>query len=257
MTDAIATGYREVDAILRILLNGVREVLGADFVGLYLYGSLSSGDFDPASSDIDFLVVTRTELAAVQLAALANMHARIKNSMAKFADQLEGSYIPAAAVRRYDPKHSEHPSIGVDWEFGINPHGWNWVLERAIIRESGKALAGPAPTELIDPVSPDDLKVAVQHQLLDFWANIGTPDWLNLAAYQAFSILTMCRALHTLSTGTMTTKPKAASWAMDTLGAPWSNDVVWAMAHRHEFTPHNSARALEFIRHALDLARDR
>lgn len=255
MTDASATGYPGVDAILRTLLTEVRNVLGNDFVGLYLYGSLSSGDFDLGSSDIDFLVVTRTKLSAEQLAALARMHGRIKDSKAKFADQLEGSYIPVADVRRYDPEHSQQPSIGVDWDFGINAHGWNWVLERAIIRESGKALAGPSPTDLIDPVSPEDLKVAVQHQLYDFWANIGHPDWLDVAAYQAFSILTMCRALHTLNTGTLTSKPKAAMWAMSALGPQRRGDIEWALAHRHDFTPHETGPALDFIRHTLDLAR--
>ncbi|MEO7019942.1 MAG: nucleotidyltransferase domain-containing protein [Ktedonobacteraceae bacterium] len=37
-------------------------ILGTQIVGLYLYGSLSLGDFDPASNDVDFLVVTEGEL---------------------------------------------------------------------------------------------------------------------------------------------------------------------------------------------------
>jgi hypothetical protein len=183
------------------------------------------------------------------------MHSEIRTSGAPYADRLEGSYIPKADLRRYDPQHSEHPSVGVDWDFGIGRHGWNWVLERAIVLQSGNVLAGPPPSDLIDPVSPEDLKAAVRHQLREYWEQIGEPEWLELAAYQAFSILTMCRALHTLSTGELATKPQAAQWAAETLGRPWQAQIEWALEHRHDFTPHESATAHQFIGHVLDLAR--
>jgi predicted nucleotidyltransferase len=57
-----ATPNPSVNAILEVLLSGVKEVLGTRFSGLYLYGSLAGGDFDPERSDIDFLVVTDGEL---------------------------------------------------------------------------------------------------------------------------------------------------------------------------------------------------
>jgi hypothetical protein len=81
---------------------------------MYLYGSLSLGDFDPASSDIDFLVVTEHELPDETVAALDTMHARIAASGLEWADTLEGSYIPCAAMRRYDPANNRHPTIGLD-----------------------------------------------------------------------------------------------------------------------------------------------
>jgi predicted nucleotidyltransferase len=247
-------GIPEVDRILGTLLDRVRQVLQDRFVGMYLYGSLSLGDFDPESSDIDFLVVTASEIPAGELDDLAAMHAELKAGGEPFADRLEGSYIPRADLRRYDPRHSDHPSIGVDWDFGIGKHGWNWVLERATVRDSGIVLAGPPPEDLIDPVRPAELKNAVRRLLQDFWEPLGEPEWLELAAYQAFAILTMCRALYTLSTGELATKPQAAHWAAAALGDPWAADIQWALAHRHDFTPHAPATAHRFIRHALDQA---
>src|SRR4051794_16511685 len=95
------TPYPDVNAIIDQLLTEVRAILGDELVGLYLYGSLSSGDFDPDSSDIDFLVVTAGELPPATLAALEAMHARIGASGGKWATHLEGSYIPQAALRHY------------------------------------------------------------------------------------------------------------------------------------------------------------
>jgi predicted nucleotidyltransferase len=52
------TPYPDVNEVLLTLLDNVRAILGDYFTGMYLYGSLASGDFDPRRSDIDFLVVT-------------------------------------------------------------------------------------------------------------------------------------------------------------------------------------------------------
>ena len=95
------TPYPEVNTVLDELLREVRAVLGPEFVGMYLYGSLSSGDFDPPSSDIDFLVVTGDDLPEETLEALRAMHARIAAAGGHWVKELEGSYIPRAALRRH------------------------------------------------------------------------------------------------------------------------------------------------------------
>src|SRR5690242_3653132 len=52
----------EVQPVLTLLRERIQAVLGDQLVGLYLYGSLSSGAFDPASSDVDFVAVTEDAL---------------------------------------------------------------------------------------------------------------------------------------------------------------------------------------------------
>src|SRR5947209_15162244 len=93
------TPYPEINALLKHLLTEVQRILGAEFVGMYLYGSLSGGDFDLESSDVDFLVVTEHVLPEGMVAALGEMHARIAASGLPWVDRLEGSYIPRAAIR--------------------------------------------------------------------------------------------------------------------------------------------------------------
>src|SRR5437016_11445240 len=58
-----STGYADVDAVLADLLAGVRGTLGPQLVGVYLDGSLATGDFAEHSSDIDVLVVTEDALS--------------------------------------------------------------------------------------------------------------------------------------------------------------------------------------------------
>ena len=64
------TPYADVNATLHALLDRLQVLLGKRLVGPYLFGSLASGDFDPASSDIDFVVATSDELDAARVVAL-------------------------------------------------------------------------------------------------------------------------------------------------------------------------------------------
>ena len=251
-----STGYPAVDTLLARLLAEVQGALGDELVGLYPYGSLALGDFDPESSDIDFLVATRGILTDDALAALATMHARLAAGGPALADRLEGSYIPLRALRRHDPADNLHPTIGADWPFGLGPHETNWIIERHIVREHGRALHGPPPRELIDPVQPADLRAAPRDLLLGFWARqLGDPEWLRPRAYQAFAILTMCRALHTLAEGTVASKPHAAAWAQRSLDPAWTPLIDRALAWRHDHATDDMGEMLRFVAWAVGQAR--
>ncbi len=244
----------EVQAVLQLLLAEVRAVLGPDFIGLYLYGSLSSGDFNPRSSDIDFLVVTARQLPAERVQALKEMHTRITASGLKWAQKLEGSYIPLDDLRRYDPAHATHPSIGVDWKFGVYPHGHDWIIQRHILRQQGVRLAGPPPQTLIDPISPDEIRQAVRDTLHDWWqGHVIDSRRLQSRDYQAFAVLTMCRALYTLQTGEIVSKPVAAAWAKRTLEPHWAGLIDRALAFEPDDGVDDVAETQEFIRYTLHL----
>jgi aminoglycoside adenylyltransferase-like protein/nucleotidyltransferase-like protein len=246
------TPYEDVNAILRLLFTKQLEVLGSQLVGLYLYGSLSLGDFDPASSDIDFLTVTAEELPAETIEALRVMHEEIARSGLLYADHLEGSYIPRAALRRYDPEHARHPSIGVDWEFHIGEHGDNWIIERQIVREHGVVIYGPAPQTLIDPVSPQELRTAVCRHLETRWQEMLTGDleWLRPRNYQAFAILSMCRALYTLQHNTTISKPQAAAWAQERY-PQWRPIIERALVWRPQTENDDLTETVTFVHEAL------
>src|SRR5947207_15184204 len=118
LTSLMFTSYHDVNTNIALLYDEVRRVLGSQYVGLYLHGSLAGGGFD-ASSDIDFLVVTEEEVSAELFADLEQMHARMAASGLPWCDNLEGAYISRAAVRRYDPANARHPTIWNDAPFQV------------------------------------------------------------------------------------------------------------------------------------------
>lgn len=246
----------EVQDLLSQILSGVQAVLGQTFVGMYLTGSLATGSFKPGRSDIDFVVVTDGELDPDQIDALAAMHDRLAAGSSEWALKLDGSYIPQQALRRYDPAHTRHPTIGVGGEFVIGQHGPDWIVQRYILREQGVALAGPPLRSLIDPVEPDDLRSGVQGTLEEWWApQLDDPHRLQSREYQTYAVLTMCRGLYTLHHGLIAPKPVAARWAQQVLGEPWTGLIERALAWPDGWQPDEFEDTLSLIRETIERAR--
>jgi predicted nucleotidyltransferase len=217
------TPYPEVNKVLNLLLINAREILGHQFLGMYLYGSLSSGDFDPHTSDIDFLVVTTNTLSDKTVSEIEAMHNRIWETGWKWAAKLEGAYVPQESIRRHDPGNAPCPTVN-EGQFYVAGLGSDWIIQRHIVREQGYVLAGPDPKTLIDPVTADDIRGAVLRVLQEWWfPMLDDPSWLSThgSEYHAFAILTMCRALYALEHGTVVSKPVAARWAQTKLGDRW------------------------------------
>lgn len=246
----------DVNEIARQLRSGIRTALGDNALGLYLRGSLALGDFDPATSDVDFLAATERPISEGEFADLDRVHADIARGSSPYRDRLEGSYIHRAALKRFLPGERRHPSIGADWDFGWGAHRDNWLLELWTVRERGVVLFGPDPKTLIDPISPEQIHAAVRSELaarLSDWAERpDPPDWLLPRYYQAFEVETVCRALYTLARAGLPTKPRAVAWALKTLPEPWSRLVERSRAWRTDRAPDagGAREVMRFVRWA-------
>lgn len=254
--NAHPTPYPDINAILLELLAHVQKILGPQFVGMYLYGSLSMGDFDPEASDIDFLVVTAEHVSAETFSALQALHTRLVAMDSKWASELEGSYIPQPALRRYEPNGVPYPTLN-EGKFYLAPHESDWIIQRYIIRERGVVVQGPEPKALIDPVSPGDLRHAVIDVMHEWWEKkLNDPDYWQHRRYQSYAVLSMCRVLYTLQHGTIVSKPVATRWVQETLDGRWSALIERAWLGRRN--PHSQAEAedvketLEFIRYTVE-----
>jgi len=253
--------YPKVDTLLQELLESVQTILGNHFIGMYLFGSLTSGDFDQ-DSDIDVVVVTNDEISRDLFSALQAMHAQIYAGDSPWTIQLEVSYIPQHALRRYDPANALHPHIDRGSEtFFTMQHDESWIVQRYVLRERGITLAGPAPQTLIDPVSPNDLRQAML-TILNGWALqiLKDPAQIKHHGGQSYTVLSICRILYTLQYGTVVSKPVAARWAQETFGNKWTTLIERTWTGRHnpglEASPDDVNGTLEFIRYALKQSRE-
>lgn len=246
------TLYSDVNKVLDVLLHAVKKILGDQFTGMYLYGSLSSGDFDLESSDIDFLVITNNWLSDATIAKLEAMHNQTWATSLKRAGKLEGAYVPQELIRRHDPDATPCPTIN-EGKFYLDRLGSDWIIQRHVVREYGVVIDGPDPKTLIDFVSPQDIRGAVMGILREWWfPMLQDPAWLrdHDRGYHSYAILSMCRVLHALEHGTIASKPVTAAWAQEKLGERWQRPIELALLARkpvpEEFDLLNDA--LEFIR---------
>jgi hypothetical protein len=229
--------YPELASVLERFLAGVQNALGANFVGAYLVGSLATGDFD-LDSDVDFVVVTNLELSESELRSLQANHLNIHALGNYPAQHLEGSYISKEMLRRADLVGKE-PLWYIDdgstlLERSVHDNQWH---VRWILRERGITLTGPDPKTLIDRVDPETLRREVVDAMekleSHFSTDVGRPGgWFNLRFGQSFTVLTVCRMLHTCQTGSVQSKRVAAEWAEHFLDPEWRELIRKAMVER-------------------------
>lgn len=259
---AALTLHPEVDAVLEPLRVGLKEILGNDLVGIYIFGSLAAGGFD-RESDVDLLVATRQDLSDDQFERLKSLHRRIALVDSWCAVQIEVTYIPLAALRRYDPAANVHVTLerGEGQALCRMKHDRDGVVHRHILRQEGISLLGPPPQELVDPVSLEDLRTAMQFFLDGWLAHLHkTPEEVRSRGYQAYLVLTVCRVLYTLATGAVVSKPAAAEWAKQALDPRWAPLIECAWLGRQHpkdvVTPGDSdlRATFAFIQYALETA---
>ncbi|MEO7822941.1 MAG: aminoglycoside adenylyltransferase domain-containing protein [Gemmatimonadaceae bacterium] len=256
-----ATSHPEVNALLAVLLGELPGILTDKLVGVYLFGSAPTGDFD-RESDVDVVVVTSENVASNTFTALAAMHERLAATDSWCATQLEVSYIPTREIRRYRPPDVLHPRLdrGRGETLHMMSHDADWVVQRFLIRERGSVLMGPSPDTLIDPVSADDLRRAMRELLGEWLAPlIESPPVVRTRGYQAFLVLSACRILYTLKTGDVVSKRAAALWAEEALDSRWTPLIRRAWIGRQNPDepprPDDLSDSWSFISHALEIAR--
>ena len=249
------THFAELDAVLAVLVRGVRERLGGNFVGAYLQGSFAIGDAD-AGSDCDFIVAIGRDLTAEEIGGLDQLHKAIHRLPHRpWRHRLEGSYTPLDVLRRWIPTPREppgEPPRGTGWlDAGTGaqgPRGYPFVylnhgarflvrsehddtqVVRWSLRERGIVLTGPNPRDLIDPVTPAALG-AEMRRIIALCLDVDLQP-MDRVYEQTFWVGLFCRILHTTVTGLVASKKAGAAWAADTLDQRWRGLIERSLASR-------------------------
>ena len=208
----------EVARHLDRLRDGLLEAI--DLQGLYLYGSLTTGDFSPARSDIDLIAVPQRPPGKDALARLQRLHLDLASAGGAFG-RLNCLYIPAG--RLADPGQL-HP-----YWFGDQFTEWQLkLMTMAELARAGGALHGPWPPPGLGEVSLARLQGAVRDELNGYWreAVVGHPDiWLQ-DLWVDFGLITLARSAAVLRHGELITKSEAIGRLSD-FGVPaWLSDQI-------------------------------
>jgi hypothetical protein len=258
------TGYCDLDELLGAFVADLRSILGADLVGAYLQGSFALGEADP-HSDVDFVVVTSSEIREPDVLELQSLHGRLFERDSPWAEHLEGSYVPKEHLRHVDP--AGHPYLYLNNgsnELTMSNH-CNTAVMRWILHRHGVPLCGPEPSTLVAPVSVAELRAEARRSIRERGSTVaGTGEdgtWMS-DWEQGYLVLTFCRMLYTLHEGVVCSKSKAGEWALSSLDGRWARLIRNAIDRRPNPWDRVHVQAREaaanetrdFVRYASSLA---
>ncbi|MGH3154323.1 MAG: nucleotidyltransferase domain-containing protein [Streptosporangiaceae bacterium] len=194
----------DLPADIARLLERLRDRLVArgGLAGIYLYGSLATGDFSPARSDIDLVVMVNGELDQAALGELGELHAALAGSDDP-AGRLHCLYVPGQAAA--DPARL-HP-----YWYGDRMTRWQLkVLTRAELASAGVALHGPWPPPGVAPVSTAEVQAAVREEIGGYWRRMARQRacWLR-DSWVDLGLTVLPRSAAVLTTGELITKSEA------------------------------------------------
>ena len=238
--------------LLDDLTAAIRTALGANLLGLYLWGSYVLGDFDPRVSDLDLIAVLAKDPDEPQFDALRTMHDRLAKKYLPWAGRIEVAY---ATVATLDEPAAGGEIVRISPGEALNRRHSDerWQIDWYVARERGTALYGPLLASLLAPISRAQFVTSVR-------ANIAQQgNWLEHLhgrAGQAYAILLMCRALRATLHGDQLSKPAAGRWAQTEL-PEWADLIDRAIAWREAAEQEPPAPADDETRRFVDAVRRR
>ena len=226
------TPYPIANELIASCLSDIQCVLGQKLAGLYLFGSLVTGDFDEQISDIDLLAATSSELDDADLDRLRQMHDDLSRRYPEWEDRIEVAYVSTTALRTFRSQRSKIGIISPGEPLHFVEAGSDWLINWYVVREYGVALFGPPPQAIIAPIPREEFVQTADWHARTWGERI--KDWPARRPAQAYAVLTMCRALYTHTHGEQVSKKQAAQWAMQEL-PKWSSLIQRALVWRAEW----------------------
>lgn len=220
----------EIAALLERLRDETRRVLGDRLVGLYLHGSLVTGDFDRHRSDLDLLAVLSDEVSEEDAERLGQMHARLVEDHPAWQGRIEVAYVPAPALRTFRTRPGRMARISPGEALHLTEAGRHHLLTWDAARQEGVPLVGPPPGEVIPQITRAEF-VAVVREHAASWR--GWVEDMRHPGGQAYAVLTLCRALYSSAHGGQLSKRAAGRWAQERL-PEWGALIGWALEWWYE-----------------------
>jgi predicted nucleotidyltransferase len=196
---------------LKRMAEHLTDILKANFVGLYIMGSFVMGDWNPETSDIDFIAVTMKPLNKKESLEIGKMHkALAKTDLGK---KLDGAYTYLEQLQQ--KRFEERTGSFEDHEFKPDCPCHLSVDNILCLLQSGKCIEGVPIRELGLSVSEEELSQATHDMLFEDIKEVDKKDDFQ-TLYDI--LIDMLRCIFTLETGKLPTKPRAIEHCRNLVG---------------------------------------
>jgi len=251
------TIYKDVHILLDSLTNGIVDILGANLVGIYLTGSLTYGDFNPESSDIDLMVILHEPASQEQLELIKKLHMQMEISYPKWARRIECSYTPVKMLHNILPPKEPRPYFNEGILYEQAPYGNEWIINLYLLYEHGISLIGPDLKTLIKLINIETVQEACIRDLFQEWQpKINDTSYLQNSYYQSYVVLNMCRILYTVLYRKVGSKKVSAQWVKNKFGSQWNNLIQTAENWHYGKEMHLQKETIEFIKFVIKIVNE-
>jgi len=234
------------------LARGLRDGLGEGFVGIYLHGSVATGEDVPGKSDADLIAVCGRPLPE-----------RVRDGLRDLlttSAPLPGP--PAVDLGVLTARVAAHPERPVRWELMVrgkcagdrlvvtNLGGYPGdLLDVELARQHGVALVGPKPRTVFAPVPAAWVLEACAEELRT---------WVGFCHYNdpSSGVLNACRTWRYAEEGVLSSKSEGGQWARSRTVAPSLIDAALATRRGEAGGAMADGDVNAFVRHALRFVED-
>ena len=192
------------------------EAIESLVAGLYVAGSVASGDYRPGVSDIDAVALVDRTPRPTMRKTLVETHERVSRTV-EGADALHCVYVARPAVEDLSYRHWT-------WAFGELFRRPLSGIARAELLADPVVVMGSPPSEWLPPMPDAALREAARAELAGYWttALVKRSIWLE-DVYVDVGLTTLARADVTIREGRLLTKTEAIG-RLSSLGVP--SDLV-------------------------------
>ncbi len=207
-----------------VLGTALVDRLGAAVTGLYVGGSLATGDYRPGVSDLDAVALVDARPGPGVRAVLIEVHQEVERD-AEGGAALHCVYVPRADA-------ADRPRPHWTWAFGELFRRELSGVARAELLADPVVVHGPPPASWLPPMESGDLRDAARAELAGYWTRAlrKRAIWRQ-DVYVDIGLTTWARAEATLREGRLITKSEAIARLA---GAGLPAEVVAGVALRRQ-----------------------
>jgi len=199
----------EVLRVLEILLPAILQALGGRVVSIVLWGSSVLGDYRVGHSDIDLIVGLDADPDAAILGRLEAVHDELDRALPEWRGRIEVAYVGVPSLRTFRATPHIIARISPGEPLNLRSADSRWLIDWLQAATAGVTLHGRAVTDVIPPITADELRAESARQLE---CRPTRPPEDASDALLAYLVLLACRALYAIEHGRQTSKSSAGRW---------------------------------------------
>jgi predicted nucleotidyltransferase len=221
------TPFTDINIFIETYTRGVTELLYSNIVGIYLTGSLSYGDFNYNSSDIDITNITEQAITVAELELIKKFHCDLLNDFPVLSRRFESTYTPKYMLKNISPPTEPRP-----WYFGGEEklyekaqYGNEWIINNYLLYNYSITLAGTAFQNICNEIPIVEVQKACINDYIKEWKEkIYDLNFLDNDHYAAYFVLNLCRIYYTINNAEISSKKVSANWVKQKF-TEW-NDLI-------------------------------